>query len=327
MHHENRELHVVISFLRLLVLLGQFREVVFGNRIEQDTAQSNCRPNSVILSNWILENDNTGDNDYDPLDGVSDSMRDGMNTIQRFKCDLLVEIKEQTRDKQGEQQLGRGHNSCYACGSCFPCFPDFHRMVNDQCEGREQDCRHDGKHAKQVCSAHILTLGLVQAELGKYVPSGECKVGRHSGQKAEPGEGNLGHTSHDNSTNDRHQGKVNREGENALQEDAAADDIDKGLHTFDDVRERYSDSAEGDNGTDVAHNMANADREHGLEGFLRNDGLLPKTKSPDWEDVENTDKKLGPRNEPGDWEPVEDFLVGNVVHNVESIPEEDVQAH
>lgn len=93
------------------------------------------------------------------------------------------------------------------------------------------------------------------------------------------------------------------------------------------MRERHSNSAEGDDSTDMADNVANTDRKQCANGLLRDDRLLTKTEPPDREDVEHTDKELCPRDEPGDWKPVEHLLVRNVVYNVECIPEEDVKAH
>lgn len=197
-------------------------------------------------------------------------------------------------------------------------------MVNDQCERRKQDCRHNRKYGEKIGGPHMLALGLVETEFGKYVASGKGKVGGHSGQEAEPSERELRDTSHDNSANNRKQGEVNRKGEEALQEDATADNVDEGLQTFNNVRKRYSNSTEGDDSTDMADNMANADRENGLKGLLRYDGLLAQTESPDRKHVDGTHKKLGPGYEPWDWKPVENFLVGNVVHDIEGVPQEDV---
>lgn len=76
----------------------------------------------------------------------------------------------------------------------------------------------------------------------------------------------------------------------------------------------------------MADDVANGDGEKGFEGLLRHDGGFPQAEPPEREDVEHADEELKPGDKPGEWEPVEDLFVGDVVNDVEGVPEEDVEA-
>lgn len=89
--------------------------------------------------------------------------------------------------------------------------------------------------------------------------------------------------------------------------------------------ERHGDGTERDDGGDVANDMADGDGDESFKGGFRDGGWLAEFQKPEWNDVDDADEELEPRDEPGEREPVENLFVGDVVDDIECIPEGDVK--
>lgn len=75
----------------------------------------------------------------------------------------------------------------------------------------------------------------------------------------------------------------------------------------------------------MTDDMADRDGDECFEGGFGDSGRFTEFQEPEWNDVNDADDQLNPGDEPGEGEPVEDLFVGDVVNDIEGIPEGDIK--
>lgn len=110
-----------------------------------------------------------------------------------------------------------------------------------------------------------------------------------------------------------------------MQENSGTHDINERFHAFHDVSKRHRHSSQGNHSGDVTDDMGDGNRKQCVDCITVQDWGFTEAQSPDGHNPQRSDSQLDPRHKPRDREPGKGLLVRNVINDVESVPEEDVE--
>lgn len=78
-----------------------------------------------------MEYEYGSDNNDDALDGIRDSVSDGMNGVKGLESNFLVQVEEQARNEKTRNKLGSGDDSSGTNCGLFPSRYKLRRVVDD----------------------------------------------------------------------------------------------------------------------------------------------------------------------------------------------------
>ena len=306
--------------LVLLALVG-----VHGQRVEKSSGDGNGRSNDGSGRHGRLEGNDGRDNDDNTLDGVSDSVRDGVDLAESQEGDLVVGVVGGTSEsEEGGQGLGGPLSALddLAEGT------EHAGSLNSKHEGDEDGGRHGSEDGVQVLGIKVLADLLAgHGLLGEDTTGRRGQVGEHGGTKSQKGEGELLHGGNGDSTNDGQKGHVHIRGKELTEKEGVQGARNDRLGGLDDVSERDGSGSESNHGSDVDSRVAKSDGEERLEVSNTQLGGLAETGEPKRSKVEDSSGHLDGGDRPGVGQDVQGPLVVDVVTNVEEVPEGKVSTN
>mmetsp|Transcript_16485 Transcript_16485/g.37639 ORF Transcript_16485/g.37639 Transcript_16485/m.37639 type:complete len:215 (+) Transcript_16485:412-1056(+) len=155
---------------------------------------------------------------------------------------------------------------------------------------------------------------------------GEGDVGDHSRDKLKHVEVDLRGGRVRNSSHDRDESRVDERMLPLAVDEPTEDGGEGGLARLKNVCKAQRSSSERNVASDVSGSVQAALLDDAGEKFVVDLGRVPHTEGPDKGDVGDTDTDASKRLEPWQVQGVECLLVGNIVEDVEEVPEAKVRS-
>ena len=306
------------AFSNICLFLGR----VHGQGIQKSSGNGDRGSNDRSGAHGCLEGNDRGDNDDDTLDGVSDSVRDGVDLSEGQEGDFIVGVVRGTTEteKHGQGLVGEitGGDGVLEGG-------EEPGALDGQHHGDQNEGGHGGQDSVEVLRVEVLTDALSGHGLFREDTTGRGRnVGKHGRGERKDGERKFLHGSDGNSSNDWKERHVNGQRKNLSQKEVVHEASDNGFRGLDDVGKRNSSGSEGDNGTNVNTGVAKRDGEQSLEVGETELGGLAKFEKPHGNKVEDTGSHLQCGDSPWEAKDIESLLVVDIVRNVEKVPKSEV---
>mmetsp|Transcript_1829 Transcript_1829/g.2738 ORF Transcript_1829/g.2738 Transcript_1829/m.2738 type:complete len:327 (+) Transcript_1829:137-1117(+) len=308
------------SKIQRLLLFG----CIHGKRIEKGSKDSNGGSDDRSSRHGSLEGDNRCDDDNNTLDGISNSVSDGVDLSERKESNLIISIVASTSKSEegGKTLVGEVSGRDNALEGRDEC-----SSLNGKHQGDEDASRHGCENSVKILSIEVLSdLLSTHGLLGKNSTCGRRHVREHGRSKCENGERKLFHGCNSNSSNNREKGEVHRKGKDLSEEEGIESTSHNGLGCLDNVSKGNGSGSKGDDCSNVYSSVAKGDGEKSLKVTHTELRRLTDSKKPHGHEVGNSSGHLESGDGPWERQGIQGLLVVNVVSDVKQIPEGKVNS-
>mmetsp|Transcript_3180 Transcript_3180/g.6980 ORF Transcript_3180/g.6980 Transcript_3180/m.6980 type:complete len:368 (-) Transcript_3180:878-1981(-) len=298
--------------------------IIFGKTVQENTRDTDSRTDHRLNSDRVFEHQHRCYQNEDSLHCVTYGQSDRMDTAQCHVHHLVVEVVEESRDKNCADQLR----------FAFDLFQSSRpkrgetRTFLEQCDGnRNHKCCH-GNETKHVGSRQVGPgcLARLQRRLRQDSTQRKEQVTGHGRCKCQPREVQFFHASISNTSNNGDQCCVNLRWHPFFEVKTRYHGAKEGFHRFDDVCERNGSGPESNHSSKLSKHVVSSNRENGFLSLFSQRWTRTEFEHPNDRTIEGTNSELNSTNNQRSREDIQYLLVNDVVNDVQSVPGSEISS-